>query len=90
MNFMLKNRDDIDLKQLEKYGFDYDPVTSYYEKKINDCWWHIIIIDKNREIFEMMKDFDWWSVTSGDESSFNKNNIKDLIKENLVEKVEDK
>lgn len=37
-----------------------------------------------------MKDFDWWSVTSGDESSFNKNNIKDLIKENLVEKVEDK
>lgn len=30
---MLKIRDDIDLKQLEKYGFDYNPVTSYYEKK---------------------------------------------------------
>ncbi len=30
---MLKIRNDVDLKELEKYGFDYNPVTSYYEKK---------------------------------------------------------
>lgn len=33
---MLKIRDDIDLKQLEKYGFKKEPEKSYYYKNCVD------------------------------------------------------
>lgn len=84
---MLKIRDDIDLKELEKYGFVRTKSIMEYKRKIDNNWWDIIVIDEDREIFEMIEDFGWWRVIFSDEHSFNKKSIKDLMKAGLIEEV---
>lgn len=86
---MLKMREDVDLKELEKYGFEFDISSSFYERKIDDNWYNIICIDKDREIFEMTEEIGYWTVTFSDEEQFDTKYIDDLIKANLVVKVEE-
>ena len=85
---MLKIRDDIDLKELEKYGFRRLPIKngelseyrrSYYSKPDTIT----IVIDETRDVIDKCTAFtyDWGEVES--------DSVDDLIKANLVEKVEE-
>ena len=79
---MLKIKDNVDLKELEKYDWTYytDKLTSYYgccskaDKQIN---WFI----NNARIISM---FEKKGITARDLDT-----LYDLIKDGLVEKVED-
>lgn len=86
---MYKIREDVDLEELEKYGFEFDTSSGFYERKIDDKWWNIICVDKDREIFEMTEEIGYWTATFSDEEWFDTKNIDDLIKANLVVKVEE-
>lgn len=86
---MLKIRDNVNLKELEKYGFEFDTSSGLYERKIDNKWYNIICVDKDREIFEMTEEIGYWDTTFSDEEWFDIKNIDDLIKADLVEKVEE-
>lgn len=86
---MYKIREDVDLEELEKYGFEFDTSSGFYERKIDDKWWNIICVDKDREIFEMTEEIGYWTATFSDEEYFDTKYIDDLIKANLVVKVEE-
>lgn len=85
---MLKIREDVDLNVLEKYGFEFDTSSGFYERKIDNKWYNIICVDKDKEIFEMTEEIGYWNATFSDEEWFDTKNIDDLIKANLVVKVE--
>lgn len=85
---MLKIREDVDLNVLEKYGFEFDTSSGFYERKIDNKWYNIICVDKDREIFEMTEEIGYWYTTFSDEEWFDIKNIDDLIKADLVVKVE--
>lgn len=85
---MYKIREDVDLNVLEKYGFEFDTSSGFYERKIDNKWYNIICVDKNREIFEMTEEIGYWDTTFSDEEWFDIKNIDDLIKADLVIKVE--
>ena len=74
---MLKIRDDIDLKELEKYGFEYNEYTKNYENNKCDMW---IQTQRTLDIstYLEMLDLDMYQEL-----------LYDLIKDDLVEKVED-
>lgn len=84
---MLKIKDNIDLKTLENYGFGFDTSSGFYERKIDNKWYNIICVDKDREIFEMTEKIGYWDTTFSDEEWFDTKNIDDLIKADLVEEV---
>lgn len=86
---MLKIREDVDLNVLEKYGFEFDTSSGFYERKIDNKWYNIICVDKDREIFEMTEEIGYWDTTFSDEEWFDIKNIDDLIKSDLVVKVEE-
>lgn len=85
---MLKIKDFVDLKELEKFGFEYNLFSKFYERKIDNNWYNIICVDEDREIFEMKEEIGYWDVILSDEKWFDTKNIDDLTKANLVEKVE--
>lgn len=84
-----KIREDVDLNVLEKYGFEFDTSSGFYEREIDNKWWNIICVDKDREIFEMTEEIGYWDTTFSDEEWFDTKNINDLIKADLVVKVEE-
>lgn len=86
---MLKIKEDVDLNVLEKYGFEFNSSSGFYERKIDNKWYNIICVDKDREIFKMRKDISYWVPIFSDEEWFNIKNIDDLIKADLVVKVEE-
>ena len=86
---MLKIRDNVDLKELKKYGFEFDTSSWFYKRRIDNKWYNIICVDKDREIFEMTEEIGYWDVTFSDEEWFDTKNIDDLIKADLVVKVEE-
>lgn len=86
---MYKIREDVDLNVLEKYGFDFDISSGFYERKIDNKWYNVICVDKDREIFEMAEEIGYWTATFSDEEWFDTKYIDDLIKANLVVKVEE-
>lgn len=81
---MLKIKDNVDLKELEKYGFIEDPYS-------NDCLFKIdhseYLVLKDRQYIKLYIDDEYYCCYTG-ENTFDK--IYDLIKADLVEKVEDK
>ena len=84
---MLKIRDGVDLKVLEKYGAIY--VTKEYYFKINDSEYLEIPANKESKFYKQVRLYIedeyyncWTSVNSFDK-------LYDLIKDGLVEKVED-
>lgn len=86
---MYKIREDVNLNVLEKYEFKFDTSSGFYERKIDNKWWNIICVDKDKEIFEMTEEIGYWTATFSDEEWFDTKNIDDLIKANLVVKVEE-
>ena len=78
---MLKIRDDIDLKELEKYGFRKSSMYSSasYNKDLEDGDTLSVIID-NRKLF-----LDTWEYSD----NYLLEVTKDLRKDGLVEKMED-
>lgn len=64
---MYKIRENVDLKELENYGFEFDASSGFYERRINNNWWNIICVDKDREIFEMTEKIGYWDTTFSDE-----------------------
>lgn len=86
---MYKIREDVDLEELEKYGFELNTSSGFYERKIDNKWYNIICVDKDREIFEMTEKVGYWDITFSDEEWFDTKYIDDLIKANLVVKVEE-
>lgn len=92
---MPKIKDNVDLKELEKFGFEYNNILNvYYKMKIPHKLLiflfgyrpkaRVITISKNKKIITK-KMLDWldWNICKTKETD-----IKDLIKADLVEKVE--
>lgn len=86
---MYRIREDVNLKELENYGFELDTSSGFYERKIHNNWWDIICVDKDKEIFKMTEEIGYWATTFSDEKLFDTKYIDDLIKADLVEKVEE-
>lgn len=85
---MLKIRDDIDLKELEKYGMLHNPSSECYEDDysfINLC-----IYEEDREIQISIEDNNYgFSKNYSKSVKRAKNILYDLIKDGLVEKVDE-
>ena len=86
---MLKIKDNVDLKELEKYGFEYRLKTNEYYFKINCSEYLEIPVDKESKWYKEVRLFIedeyyncWTSVNSFDK-------LYDLIKDGLVEKVKE-
>ena len=83
---MLKIRDEVDLKELEKYGWEYerDEDEEYWCKYLNDNEHKLFLLD-NREIvqgkFQLIFGFA--------RVELDEKNIEDLKQANLVEKVKE-
>lgn len=80
---MLKIRDDVDLKELEKFGFrfrkDYDCYVRYYFKVGNAE----TLVDKKSKIIRNYDDsFTQFGIPSDEEL------LEDLIKADMVDKVD--
>ena len=85
---MLKVKDNADLKELEKYGAIYVIETKEYYFKINDSEYLEIPADKESKFYKQVRLYIedeyyncWTSVNSFDK-------LYDLIKADLVEKVD--
>ena len=85
---MLKIKDNVDLKELEKYGFEYRIKTNEYYFKINGSEYLEIPVDKESKSYKEVRLYIedeyyncWTSFNSFDK-------LYDLIKADLVEKVD--
>lgn len=87
---MLKIKDNVDLKELEKYGFEYDFKLNYYVKRINyQFYFREIVAFISNPNFKKGEIQVYSSVIQDNPSEkWLESNIQDLIKANLVEKVE--
>lgn len=76
---MLKIKDNVDLKELEKYGFKKDKFLGY-----------ILTEPKNKNFEKIIAflDLDKKQIKLNDDKYYENTNIKNLIKADLVEKVE--
>ena len=87
---MLKIKDNVDLKELEKFGFEYDFKFNYYVKRVNYQFYYreIIVFISNPNFKE--REIQGYSSIFQDIpcEKWLENNIQDLIKVDLVEKVE--
>ncbi len=94
----LRIKDNVDLKALEKFGFEYDDYLKEYVKSINSLktkgmfvsYVHTgeLFIKKDRTIYDKISN-NYWNVENEHKEAIDKI-IYDLIKADLVEKVEDK
>ena len=80
---MLKIKDNVDLKELEKFGFKKESKW-FYCKRIDNNWWDTINVstDGDKEIYRATE-VCGYSEIDYDIEEF----INDLIKADLVEKV---
>ncbi len=79
---MLKIKDNVDLKELEKYGYFKDCNNEYVKDDVLAGERVTIYLQENRTFF-----IEWgWYVMRGEEQE---RFLKDLIKADLVEKVDD-
>ena len=80
---MLKIRDDLDLKELEKFGFEYEEEDGekYWCKYLPDNQHKLFIYEDDREI----KQGRFTLIFGYDEVELEEKWIQDLIKANLVE-----
>ena len=74
---MLKIRDDVDLKELEKYGL--------YKEKV---YWGYVYTDKNIDINTKDRTIDTWDYLECTDLDEYNDILYDLIKDGLVEKVD--
>ena len=86
---MLKIKDSLDLKELENFGFRLSADKKQYEQLIDGNWWDIRAIDiEDRCLVEFKEEIGYWTFTDDDELLAI--TFDDVIKADLVEKVEDK
>lgn len=92
---MLKIKDNVDLKELEKYGFEVG-YEFEYEKMHVDCYYNgsksVVVDETTKEIFIVCYNFSY-DETNGTKKIIKKEQyikkyIKDLIKADLVEKID--
>ena len=79
---MLKIRDDVDLKELEKFGFEYeeDGEKKYYCKYLPDNQHKLFIYEDDRKI----RQGDFVLIFGYNEVELDESWIQDLIKADLV------
>lgn len=78
---MLKIKDNVDLKELEKYGFEEN--SFYYSKTFNFEYYEVKIdVEKDRKYLIIQNDY-----YDSDYACYIPNLIYDLIKADLIEKV---
>lgn len=96
---MLKIKENLDLKELEKFGFEYQKggKINYYEKMIQyfplgdsvPCLrYYLTVNEENKHIYSSIFDLTW----EGKNDHYNiefLDDLYDLIKADLVEKVEE-
>ena len=84
---MLKIKESVDLKELERYGFKLKKDKKSYEQLIDGNWWDIRLIDiEDRNLEHFTEEIGYWASTDDDELL--EITFEDLIKDGLVEKVE--
>ena len=83
---MLKIKDNVDLKELEKYGFQkgYKMFCTNDEPRII-----VATVNDERILTMQYSDSAWWSNDYWYLYAYNQDKVYDLIKADLVEKVED-
>lgn len=94
---MLKIKDNVDLKELEKYGFEYDDYLEEYVKTVNSLKTSgmfvpyvrtgEMFVKKDRTIYDKISN-KYWNVENEHVEAIDKI-IHNLIEAGLVEKVED-
>ena len=94
---MLKIKDNVDLKELEKFGFEYSKhIINTYDKEINYyplgdsvpcCRYYLTVNEENRHIYNSIYGLTWQGKTDNYNIEF-LDTLYDLIKADLVEKVE--
>lgn len=85
---MLKIKDDVDLKELEKFGFEDENGEYFSENMIidsrhDDCAYVYINSKDNRKITMYVNSDDWLS------EEINLDKVYDLIQAGLVEKIKE-
>ena len=78
MKKMLKIREEIDLKELEKYGFELDYFKNYEKKLKGDKRFGLTVSKDNKSIFFEDEDCN---------KSYDLDTLYDLIKDGLIEKI---
>ena len=81
---MLKIKDNVDLKQLKKFGFKLNEDKTQYEQEIDGHWWDLRYVDIEEKWLGHIGDD---GITDDDE--FLELIFDDLIKANMVDKVEE-
>ena len=78
---MLKIKDNVDLKELEKYGFEkgFSPMDNRF----------VFLFVDNEKILNVTCNTPWWDMNYYYAYNSNVNTLYDLIQDGLVEKVED-
>ena len=94
---MLKIKDNVDLKELEKYGFEYDDYLEEYVKTVNSLKTRgmfvpyvrtgEMFVKKDRTIYDKISN-KYWNVENEHVEAIDEI-IHNLIEAGLVEKVED-
>ena len=85
---MLKIKDNVDLKELEKYGFKINDDKTYYEQRIDGNWWNLRVVNiEDRWLDHLTEEIGYWAFTDDDELL--SITFDDLIKADLVEKVDE-
>ena len=85
---MLKVKDSVDLKELEKYGFKLNKNKDAYEQLIDGNWWDIRSIDvEDRWLGHYTEEIGYWAFTDDDELL--EITFDDLIKAELIEKIDE-
>ena len=83
---MLKIKDNVDLKELEKFGFQLNEDKTYYEQKIDGNWWNIRVVNvEDRWLDRYTEEIGYWAFTDDDELL--EITFDDIIKAGLVENV---
>lgn len=80
---MLKIVNNVDLKELEKYGFRFDEDKTCYNREIDGNWWDTININIEDKIIYRATDVVGYSEIDYEIDEY----IDDLIKADLVENV---
>jgi hypothetical protein len=85
---MLKIKDNVDLKELKKFGFELNKDKTDYEQKINGNWWDIRVVNvEDRWIEHYTEEIGYWAFT--DDDDLLAITFDDLIKADMVEKLEE-
>lgn len=95
---MLKIKDSVNLKELEKFGFEYDNFNETYDKEISDNTTLFVYEGSNRLYVMTSEFYPDCGVSEYEENTYEDyvslyeiefDIINDLIKADLVEKVEE-